>query len=397
MTTYKTGTIENNGEIEPVSNWSSSGAKHEGTAGPFFANGAGVTPFTFVNEGAGDKLLVVKTNASYDGVVDVVVGTTEGADDLANIDDITPGNIGSRALLRGLEDGVEYHGAVINDAVADSEVIEWCVVDPFYVPPAVDTSANKNSYARIFPEGNPFDLTTWENPNDYTLVLILADGDVDVIFGHFQSPQTITLKDLNTRLFEFSGTGWYPVVEDSSQLYRELSSWNVNGSLTRVHKPEVINNVEVVGIEDAEAGALRYIWKDTDLPLNGPRFAHFRVPIDATNTFSAMLRAAKPSNPSELIIDYATGKVYPDQSGTAPVPVVLKEHVTDDYAEYLVMFSKLEDATLWQVYPTVGPNGITNRNGYNANATGIAYFEFLNTNAKPGDFGNPLYLSLIHI
>ena len=57
----------------PSVNWSLSGAKHEGTAGPFFAGSAGTVPFTFINDGAGDKVLIVDTPASYDGVVDVHV------------------------------------------------------------------------------------------------------------------------------------------------------------------------------------------------------------------------------------------------------------------------------------------------------------------------------------
>jgi len=386
---YKTGTIESNGE--PVSNWASSGAKHEGSVGGYFANGPHVNAFTFTNEGAGDKLLVVKTSASYDGVVDVLVGTTAGADDLANIDDITPGNIGSRTMLEGLEDGVEYHVTVTADADADTESIEWCVVDPFYIPEIPDNRAHANEYDRIIPNTKPFDFTTWENPNDLTLALIFAEGETEIVYGHFQNPQTLTLQDLETRLFEFSGLGWFPVVEDSSQLYRELSSWTVNGTSTRIHKPELIGNVEVVGVEDTETGATRYIWKETDLPLDGPRYVRLRVRINAANTTSMMFRAARPSNPCELIIDLATGEAHTDQSGTAPIPVVFPGHITSDFAEYLVRFPKLEDATLWQFYPAVGPNGITNRNGYAPASVGRVDLELLTTNAAPEATGNALY------
>ena len=96
------------GSISQAQNvWATSGAKHQGTVGGFLANGPHTVNESFVNVGNGDKLLVVKTAAAYDGVVDVLVGTTPGADDLANIDDITTGNIGSRAMLKGLVDGVE--------------------------------------------------------------------------------------------------------------------------------------------------------------------------------------------------------------------------------------------------------------------------------------------------
>lgn len=373
------------------SSWATSGEKHEGSHGGFFADGPHSIPFTFVNKGDGDKLLVVKTVASYDGVVDVLVGTTAGADDLGNIDDITPGNIGSRLTLKDLVDGQTYHVTITADADADTEAIEWCVVDPFYLQDIPDNSSHANSYARIFPQGEPFDLTTWENPSDLTLVLVLADGPSTVIYGNFTNPQTLEIPDLKTGFFKLEGDGWFPVAEESSEFYRELSSWNINGTNTRIHLPELQGNVEVVAVEDTEAGANRYIWKDTDLPIDGPRYAHFRVRLDPANTTSMMFRAARPSNPSELIVDLATGETFVDQNGAAPVPVVMRKHVTPDFGEYLVQFPKLDGATLWQLYPAAGPNGITNRNGYDAASIGKVYLEFLDTNASPMPTGNPLY------
>jgi len=176
-----------------------------------------------------------------------------------------------------------------------------------------------------------------------------------------------------------------------SKLHRELSSWTVNGTSTRIHEPELLGNVEVVSVEDADAGAIRYIWKGTDLPLDGPRYAHFRVRLDPANTTSMMFRAAAPSNPSELIVDLATGVASIDQSNAAALPVVLRSHITSDFAEYLVQFPQNADATLWQLYPSIGPNGITNRNEYTPASVGKVYLEFLDTNASPEAFGNPLY------
>ena len=115
--------------------FSISGAKHEGIAGPFFAGSAGTVPFTFINDGAGDKVLIVDTPASYDGVVDVHVGRSVGDDSLANIDDITPGNFGVRVVLKDLQHGEEIHVTFINDADASTEEIKWCVRDPFFVVP----------------------------------------------------------------------------------------------------------------------------------------------------------------------------------------------------------------------------------------------------------------------
>ena len=200
------------------SSWATSGEKHEGSHGGFFADGPHSIPFTFVNKDDGDKLLVVKTVASYDGIVDVLVGTTAGADDLANIDDITPGNIGSRLILKDLVDGQTYHVTITADGDADTEAIEWCVIDPFYLPVIPDNSSHANAYARIFPEGEPFDLTTWENPRDLTLVLILADGPATVIYGNFMDPQTLELPDLKTGFFKFEGDGWFPVSDEHNPL-----------------------------------------------------------------------------------------------------------------------------------------------------------------------------------
>ena len=348
----------------PSVNWSLSGAKHEGTAGPFFAGNAGTTAFTFINDGAGDKILIVDTPASYDGVVDVHVGRSEGDDSLANIDDITPGNFGVRVVLKDLQHEEEIHVTFINDAEASTEEIKWCVRDPFFVVP--ENTANRNEYDSFIPDVDPFSFITWENPNDLTQVVIRADGDREVIFGNFASPQTVTIPDLKAMQFIFHGDGWFPAFEETqptSQFYRELSSWNVNGTNTRVHKPQLIGNVEVVGVEDADDDATRYIWKDTDLPLDGPRYVRLRVRLDPANTTSMMFRAARPSNPCEFIIDLASGDHHVDQSGAAPVPVVIKDpHITADFAEYLIRFPQLTDATLWQLYPSVGPNGITNRN-----------------------------------
>ena len=195
--------------------WSTSGEKHAGTAGPYFAGGPASDPFTFVNVGDGDKLLVVTTQAAYDGTVDLVVGTTAGANDIADIEEITPGNIGQRIVLKDLVDGETYHITVITDADADTESINWCVVDPFHVIP--ENTANRNQYHRFIPDTNPFDFITWENPNERTLVSVLADGDTEVIYGNFQSPQTLTVPDLGARLFKFQGDGWFPVVPDTSQ------------------------------------------------------------------------------------------------------------------------------------------------------------------------------------
>ena len=193
-------------------------------------------------------------------------------------------------------------------------------------------------------------------------------------------------------LFLVEGGELKPIPEATSQLYRELSSWTINGTDTRIHKPELLGNVEVVAVEDTETGATRYIWKDTDLPLDGPRYVRLRVRLDPANTTSMMFRAARPSNPSEFIVDLATGETSIDQSGTAPVPVVVSRHITADFAEYLVRFPQLTDATLWQLYPAIGPNGITNRNDYDPASVGRVDLELLDTNASPEATGNTCLL-----
>ena len=226
------------------STWATSGEKHEGTAGPYFANGPHTDAFTFVNKGDGDKLLVVKTDASYDGVVDVIVGTSIGADDLANIDDITPGNVGSRETLKSLVDGETYYVTVTGDADADTETIEWCVVDPFYLQDIPDNSSHANSYARIFPEGEPFDLTTWENPRNLTLVSILADGPATVIYGNFMDPQTLEIPDLKTGIFKFEGDGWFLLTEENAEQPNQLLTPSSTGlHLIRTHKPDAVNPI----------------------------------------------------------------------------------------------------------------------------------------------------------
>ena len=182
-----------------------------------------------------------------------------------------------------------------------------------------------------------------------------------------------------------------PDSESSSRLFRELGSWDVNGTNTRVHPPELLGNAEVVAIEDANTGANRFISKETDLPTDGPRYLHFRVRIDAANTTSMMIRTARTNFPSELIVDLATGEAFVDNNGAAPFPVIVRKHVTSTFAEYLVRFPRIANATVWQLFPAVGPNGITNRNGFDVASVGKAYFEILDTNAAPESTGNPLY------
>ena len=74
----------------------------------------------------------------------------------------------------------------------------------------------RSEYDRLFPDAISSNFTTWDNPNELTLVLIIADGDSTITFGSFQSPQTLTIPDLGARLFQFEGTGWFPVFEDEA-------------------------------------------------------------------------------------------------------------------------------------------------------------------------------------
>ena len=277
--------------------------------------------------------------------------------------------------------------AVVPDPLAIAALLASDDFTEFTIP--------ESQYRRLFPDAISSNFTTWDNPNDLTLVLLFADGDTEVTFGRSNTPQTLTIPDLGARLFQFEGTGWFPVTPDStssSRLFRELDSWDVNGTNTRVHPPELLGNVEVVAIEDANAGANRFISKTTDLPTDGPRYLHFRVRIDAANTTSMMIRAAATNFPSELIVDLATGEAFVDNNGTAPFPVIVRKHVTSDFAEYVVRFPQIATATVWQLFPAVGPNGITNRNGYDPATVGKVYFEKdLDTNAAPEATGNPLY------
>ena len=96
-----------------------------------------------------------------------------------------------------------------------------------------------------------------------------------------------------------------------------------------------------------------------------------------------MIRAAAVNNPSELIVDLSTGEAFVDQNGGAQLPVIEHGHVTSDFAEYLVRFPQIANATVWQLFPAVGPSGITNRNGFDVESVGKAFFEILDTNAAP--------------
>ena len=189
--------------------WATSGEKHEGSAGPFFASGtASTTPFTFENVGDGDKLLVVKTSASYDGVVDVHVGTTAGANDLADIDDIVPGNIGERVVLKGLTDGTTYHVTVLADGAADTARIEWCVVDPFRV--VENDSSYANRYTHLI-ESGAIDLTTYTG--GHAKITIESVGTTVVTYGRFNAPETITIEDGDTLDFNISAVKGYHLVD----------------------------------------------------------------------------------------------------------------------------------------------------------------------------------------
>ena len=180
------------------------------------------------------------------------------------------------------------------------------------------------------------------------------------------------------------------VGREASELFRELDTWAINDSTTEVSKAEILGNVEVVGVSDNDTLGNRSINKETDLPIDGPRYVHFRVRLNPSNTHSVMMRSAFPGNASEIIVNLDTGQYFVDQSGSADVPVVIKQHITSDFAEFLVEFEQMP-ATVWQIFPATGPNTITNRTQYNPNTTGTTYFEFLDTNAPHDAVDNPLY------
>ena len=249
-----------------------------------------------------------------------------------------------------------------------------------------DNSSQANRYRRFIPDASPFNLITWENPDDLTLIAVQADGGQDVIYGRFNDPQTASILDLKTRLFKFEGDGWFPVVEDqsaSSKLHRELSSWTINGTSTRIHEPELLGNVEVVAVEDTETGANRFISKNTDAPSDVDRFLHLRIRLDPANTHSMMVRAGRVSNVSEFVISTDDGSWFSSRVGASGLPEVVSEHITKDFADFLLLFPKLDGADIWQFYPSVGPNGITSRAGFDAVSVGKTYLEILDTNAAP--------------
>jgi len=72
----------------------------------------------------------------------------------------------------------------------------------------------RSRYRRLFPDAISSDFTSWDNPDELTLVLVLADGDTEIIYGRFNAPQTLTIPDLRARLFQFEGGGWFPVVPE---------------------------------------------------------------------------------------------------------------------------------------------------------------------------------------
>ena len=91
---------------------------------------------------------------------------------------------------------------------------------------AIAAAQAANQYARLIPDAESSNLVTWDNPNDYTLVLLLGDGPTTITFGNFQSPQTLTIPDLGSRLFQFEGTGWFPVTSevDLAPLQTQISA-----------------------------------------------------------------------------------------------------------------------------------------------------------------------------
>jgi len=225
--------------------------------------------------------------------------------------------------------------------------------------------------------------------------------DIDVAAGQFVDGNglvgnlVISPGDSYT-LVKMAGDHWmitarYPETP-TSELYRELSTWTKNGTATILHPPQVIDNVEVVGIEDTEAGAQRYFLKTTDTPSDGNRYLHFRVRLDATNTHSMMIRAGRSSNVAEFNVSLDNGAHLLTRVGNVRLPEVVRQHVTENFAEFLVRMPEIANSDTWQLYPSVGPNGMTSRSDYAASTVGATYFEFLDTNAAPPtETWNPVY------
>ena len=56
----------------------------------------------------------------------------------------------------------------------------------------IDDAVSRGEYDRLFQSDISSNFITWDNPNELTLVLLFADGDTEVTFGNFQTPQTLT-------------------------------------------------------------------------------------------------------------------------------------------------------------------------------------------------------------
>ena len=269
------------------SNFSIAGEKHSGSVAGFFANGPHTNPFTFDNVGAGDKVLVVTTPASYDGVVDVHVGTTAGGNDLADIAEITPGNFGERVLLEGLEDGVTYHVTILADADADTEQIDWCVVDPFYDAP--ESPNVENEYDRISVDGN-FDLTTYDSGRVGGITLTSSIGRVTITYGSPLNPQTLILEDGESETFTFNGvTGWMPIVDTSGLSNPLFHTFNEDWTKTSVSFSPYVDKFGV-GVKIQDIATFNSLTRSPDFDLTGP------------NTTS-VFEIRKESNSKNILID----------------------------------------------------------------------------------------------
>lgn len=168
----------------------------------------------------------------------------------------------------------------------------------------------------------------------------------------------------------------------TSKLSRELATW-AQGNQIIITEPKVVEGVEVISISDNSTTANRSINKTYDLPIGESRFVKLKVRLNSTNTTSMMLRAALPSVTSEFIVDLSTGDTNVDQNGFGVAPTVLSAHVTRTTGEYIVEFPPLAGATVWQLFPSVGPNGITNRTGFDVASTGEVLIECLETSVLP--------------
>ena len=221
------------------------------------------------------------------------------------------------------------------------------------------------------------------NSNTHDLTVNFVTGSDRFVLADNSQVASITVRPGEVyTMSRNSGTFWNVTSVYSrntpAEIFTRLSTWQ------RVNNAAIVRQGEIGGIPTAIltdfSGSTSH-YRSTDfLPLTTPHTAKLRFPRDPTATTSILLRTSGAGT-QELIINLDTGDAFGDNSGAGVDPVIDQTQVTDDEIIVWATFQPNAGITQWDLFPAVGPNGITDGTGFNSATQGTLEIFELDLNA----------------